>query len=165
MLQPYQNLVSSGVSSPYRSKSSYRHSCAPSYIPFTFDSCTVSHSLSLLPAAIGVRLGQAHPTRYLPVPPLTAMRSSYSSLFSVLSCRWRGLPSWTPPDPEICDEPYLLMSFHGVVFHISVIHANLHILYWWLLHCLLWWRLFPHIIGLTCFHPWLRYGTWHNNPS
>ena len=101
MLQPYQNLVSSGVSSPYRSKSSYRHSCAPSYIPFTFDSCTVSHSLSLLPAAIGVRLGQGHLTGSLPVPILPALHSASAPLISHSLEIQRGLSPWNPPGPWV----------------------------------------------------------------
>ena len=39
-----QILIWSGGSRPYHRKRASRHSCAPSYVPFTVNGCTFSHA-------------------------------------------------------------------------------------------------------------------------
>ena len=56
-------------------------------------------SSSSPPASSGVQLGQGHPLGYPPVPPPTALSSSFSPFPYPVSDRRHGLQSWTPPGP------------------------------------------------------------------
>ena len=84
---------------PYHRKRASPHSCAPSSVPFTVDSCTVSQA----PVFVFCRSRHALWTRPLPflipVPPTPAVDSVAKPPFNPPGDRPSGMPSGTPPGP------------------------------------------------------------------
>ena len=114
--QPSQNLGSYGGSRTYFRKRAYHHSCAPSSVPFTVDSCTVSHSPIFFTCQKQLATWTRAPAR------VSAIASSYRlafrfrtySLLSLINLVWSASlnSSW----PMIAATRFPLMTQDAVHF-------------------------------------------------